>query len=525
MAVTSEPSPFTSVTASPIEPHESDDLPIELKVPLPTSSACSDAEEEKGEIVADSANEVFKSEEEESHSDIKIPVAEEPKDVFTEIPRPEEPHDLPAVTLAELARLVELEAYQKRQALLAQTRLGNLRLSCGLDKRLISTLSIAYGDLIDQYKTDDQAGFAGLYEACEQLKSSCSNASASVVDQDKDNGETPLQQMDTDGRNSIQTLPLEDQKNMLTFLSQLRTDPDFLAERISHLSSTELTALTSSYHPAGIDFSILQNHSHGKSQFFSRDSQMMKLSRRMDNVRWFHIQDPFFALLYGAFDTSTMPGSYEYTRRMEIWSAVCARTMTEGFGGSRPGSDELAIASLDAFASIQDWSLKPKVEVYLMSVLTKGAFLLEPHASQPVNFKEPLETHNAKAAVAEADFFENALLDLCDLLTASDIQRAVPASALTFAHAVLRRIEDPKLRLRAQQFIVIRWYFATFISSIAVYPEVSKRYYLSLFIAHSTHQVRGIMLTQHIGETVRRLILQKLVVKMQELVFDVILPR
>ena len=32
------------------------------------------------------------------------------------------------------------------------------------------------------------------------------------------------------------------------------------------------------------------------------------------------------------------------------------------------------------------------------------------------------------------------------------------------------------------------------------------------------------MMTQHVGETARRSILQRLVVKMQERVFDVILP-
>lgn len=37
-------------------------------------------------------------------------------------------------------------------------------------------------------------------------------------------------------------------------------------------------------------------------------------------------------------------------------------------------------------------------------------------------------------------------------------------------------------------------------------------------------QVRGIMMTQHIGETARRLILQKFVIKMQERAFDAVLP-
>lgn len=456
-----------------MESHDANDIPIELKVPLPPSSACSDENEEKEKDTARSTQDFSEVQEEESHADTEGSATGGHLDVVTGKAELEEPLDPPSITLVELANLVDLEAYQDRRALSAQRELQQLRLSCGMDRRLVDTLSIAYGDMIDQYKTDDQAGFAGLFEACEQLKSSCILAAPSPSNANLISEETSIPGNATQEEPSITTLPLEDQDNILTFLTQIRTEPNFLADSISRLSPVELTALTSSYHPPGIDFSILQNHSHGKSQFFSRDSQMMKLSRRMDNLNWFHNQDPFFALLYGVFDSSARPGSREYTRRMETWSTTCARTIVEGSGGIRPGSDELVIAILEAFANAHDWPLTPKVEVLLMSILAKGAFLLEPLANQPVNPKEPLETHNAKAAVAEADYFENALSDLFDLLAADDIQRAVPASALAFARAVLRRIEDPKLRLRAQQFIAIRWYFATFLSSLAVYPEVS----------------------------------------------------
>ena len=456
-----------------MDPPGPDDLPIELKIPLPTSSAGSDEDEEGRRDAAASAQASSQLHEGVIRTTPRNSIAEGREHILRRDEEPGQSPNPPSMSLRELAQLAGLEAYQKRQTFSVHARLKRLRMSCGLDKRLISTFAIAYGDMIDQYKTDDQAGFAGLYEACEQLKSSCNAASRTLMDTGSDTEEARVLPNERDGRGSIETLPLEDRENIVTFLTRIRTEPDFLSERISHLPSAGLTALTSSYHPAGIDFSILQNHSHGKSQFFSKDSQMMKLSRRMDNIHWFHNQDPFFTLLYGVFDPSATPGSHEYWRRTDIWSAACAKTMVEGFNGSRPGSDELAIASLDAFANFQEWPLKPNLEVYLMSILVKGAFLVEPPASQPINFKEPMETHNAKAAIAETDFFEDALSDLFNLLTADDVQYAVPTSALTFAHAVLRRIEDPKLRLRAQHFIVIRWYFATFISSIANYPEVS----------------------------------------------------
>ena len=343
--------------------------------------------------------------------------------------------------------------------------------------------------MIDQYKTDDQAGFAGLYDACEQLTISCDWAGHPIEHPPVSIGRNPTLAEDGKSRPYIQRLPIEHQEAILTFLTQIRTEPFFLADRISNMSSSELTALTSSYHPAGIDYSVLQNHSHGKTQIYSRDSQMMKLSRRMDNLHRFHNEDPFFAMLHGVFDASAKPGSRECLRRTDIWSTVCAQNFVKAFTETRPGSDELAIATLDAFANFHDWPLKPKVETYLTRTLFEGSFLIDAPSKQPVEFVEPIEMHNAKAAIAEADFFENALTALLDLLTKDGNGQAVPESALVFSHAVLRKIEDPKLRLRAKRYIVCSWYFATYISSILVYPEVC--YSRSCFTGPIAQKVSG----------------------------------
>lgn len=475
MAVTSDASPFTSVTASPMEPHDPNELPIELKIPLPSSSVCSGQVEEKGIITEDSvqgSTDAHMPGKEDLHPDNGSLVPEAHGDNGLEASKLESSSGT-AVALEELAYLVKLEAYQQRQTIAAQVEVERLRLSYGLDRRLLSTLTIAYGNMIDQYKTDDQAGFAGLFDACEQLKAACDSVDCSIGSTETTPKDDIVTGVNQESQSPIHKLPPLEQETVLTFLTRIRTEPNFLSEKVSNMSSAGLTALTSSYHPAGIDFSILQNHSHGKSHLFSRDSQMMKLSRRMDNLHRFHDQDPFFALLYGVFDVSARPGSGEHNRRVDVWSTVCARNMIEGFSGSRPGADELAIATLDAFASFQDWSLKPRMEAFLRKLLAEGSFLLEAPSSQAVDFREPLETHYAKAAIAEADFFEKALTDLFELLTAEGFLQPVPPSVLTFAHAVLRKIEDAKLRIRAQQFIVIRWYFATFLSSVIVYPEVS----------------------------------------------------
>ena len=473
--VTSDASAFTSVTASPVEAQDPEELPIELKIPLPPSNG--DSEEE-----VDTEAKVEPGALDPTNAPVnREDIPPEDTDPISQRPLTDSKHGATIVeastssviSLEELAHLVEMEQYQKYRTFSTKTDMDRLSLSCGLDRRLISTLSVAYGNLIDQFKTDDQAGFAGLYEACEQLKASCGTAGTTINPAGPNFEKEALRPGDLERRSSVQMLPPEDQRTIIAFLTRIRSEPNFLSDRISNMIPSELTALTSSYHPAGIDFSVLPNHSHGKTQFYSRDSQMMKLSRRMDNLHRFHNQDPLFALLYGVFDSSSRPGSSEHFRRTDIWSTVCARNFIEGFTQAKPGSDELVIATLDAFANFQDWSMKSMIESYLMKILAEGSFLVDPEARQAMSSNDPIETHNAKAAVAEADFFDKALNDLFELLTTGPHHQAVPETAFIFIHSILRKIEDRKLRLRAKHFIICRWYFATFISSIVVYPEVS----------------------------------------------------
>ncbi|KAK4691202.1 hypothetical protein P7C71_g5750, partial [Lecanoromycetidae sp. Uapishka_2] len=152
------------------------------------------------------------------------------------------------------------------------------------------------------------------------------------------------------------------------------------------------------------------------------------------------------------FDSSARPGSNEDLHRTEIWSTTCARNFTEAFTGARSGSEEFAIAALDGFANFQDWSLKPKMESYLIRILAEGSFLLDQPLQPPAHSKEPIEMHHASAAIREAEFFEKALTDLFELLTTQlnqQPQQAVPESVLTFVHATLRKIEDSDHKLRA----------------------------------------------------------------------------
>lgn len=372
------------------------------------------------------------------------------------------------VSLDELARLVHAERFQRHRAISATAQLEQQSIMWGLHRRLSSTMMIAYGNLIDQYKGDDQAGFAGLYESLERVKTTC-NADLAIGENELLGDDDDVHSEPSDYRPWTRHLPAEDRKCIVDFLTRLRTDPDYLANRIASLEPSELAALTSSYHPAGVDLSVLANHSHGMTQFYSQDSQMMKLSRRMDNLQHFHDQDPFFTLIYCLFDTMAVAGSLEYARRNDIWSTTCSKVIID----RRPGGDELIIAAADAFTSLEEWKLRPQIELYLQTVLSEGSFLLDPTTNVPLNPNESPESKNASHAVRVANFFENALDDLFQLIASAPHQEALPKTAQDFVQSTIRKIEDPQMQLRAKQFMISRWYFASFLSSVIVYPEVS----------------------------------------------------
>ena len=458
-----------------MEPHDLDTIPMELKIPLPSSSCCSEQDFQplKTDLEVPTNNK-FTGDGESQHKsrgrEHDLPAEEITQGENKNESDPPESSGSRNVSLQELAQLVNLETFQKARAVSASSKSDRLSIACGLNQRLCSTMAIAYGNLIDQYKSDDQAGFTGLYESVEKLKRTCtSQVQAAGARDNLRNSDFTGEAPNSQGTQPwISQISAGGQRGVLEFLMQIRNDPDYLANRIALLSPSELAALTSSYHPAGVDLSVLANHSHGMTQFYSQDSQMMKLSRRMDNLQHFHDQDPFFTLIYCLFDTAAKSGSLEYVRRNDVWSSVCAKVIKE----RRPGGDELIIAAADAFMSFEDCQLKPQIEIYLQTVLSEGSFLLDPLPNPPLNSNESLESKNASYAIRVSEFFDKALSDLFDLIVSAPHGEALPRTARDFVQSTTHKIQDPQLQLKAKHFLISRWYFASFLSSVLVYPEV-----------------------------------------------------
>lgn len=454
-----------------MDTNDQPEIPLELRMPLPPSRACSeDGREEVGSALVESVAEApvkgTRHNIEQEPSIILSTTGNEDPDCSPQ----EQP--LPAaapVNLSSLNRLHSLvasaKAYDDRVRLL-KLRLEDLRLRCGLERRLLDTFAHAHRLMAFQFRNTDQPGFVRSYDVCEELTRYIGAMYRPVEGEPYSDGSVdPDERFMSTWTDFLSPLQRE---SLLAFLTQIRCDPGYLATCLCKLSSAELSALTSSYRFESPICSVLPGSRSGKGYGHSRGLPKNMNGPMVEQVQGFFQDDPLFTILHGIFDESPGQGYWEYCQRIDVLSTACAKIMV---GGKR-GSDDLASAMLDSFASLRSMSAKPKLEAYLLKVLHDGTSILEMPLDHFGNSSQPVEIRNANVVIAKSNFFEKCSADFFSLLV-EELPQILPAVAIRFIQAVLRKIEDPLVRNRAKNFIVSRWFFCSFISNILIQPEVS----------------------------------------------------
>ncbi|KAL8754829.1 MAG: hypothetical protein Q9199_004072 [Rusavskia elegans] len=407
------------------------------------------------------------------------------------------PNESP-LRLAEVRHIVALKRYHQQRASSQQYALENLTRTCGLNGRLIPILNHAHRAMADCHQNGDSTGFARVYRTCETLMKTCGNhpVEASTVDL-----EDSTDQVHAIPISWHERLPQDCQDVVISFLSSLRTDNNFLADRLSSLSFSELIELLGRSNTSRRSQSIFQGQPQRSTPGHSRSLPSQEHELALDKLRNFHQGDPFFVLSHGIFGTASTQGSKEQFYKDHIWSTGCARVIAEG----RPGSDDFTTCILDAFFDSSSWSLKPRLETYITQALQGGAFLVDPASREPADLKEPLEIRNANAVIAKSNFFDQALKDLLGILLSSSTISMLPDGLHTFIHCTLGRIQNTEIRKRARNFIVSKWFVSSILAQALTNPEEY-----------------GMMMCHHIGAKARNNILREISSRLQKQVYDVI---
>jgi hypothetical protein len=380
-------------------------------------------------------------------------------------PVPEVPAPVP-YPIDDLIQIMRKEAYETRRCQALKSRVDDLLGLSGANARLVPVQFHLYKCMVDCFRRDKKNAFASFYAQVELSRES--SKPGRDVGAALPGAEDPRPVVHDPSNSWIHGLPSELASMTVDILGSLRTEPEFLAHRIARLSASQLADLTRPHRNVAAAESVLQP-AVGLGRFDLRKIHRI-LPRTAENPKVSEDlqKDALFLLLHGIFDTSSRRDLQESQRRCDVWSTTCAHVIMDG----KPGSNDFCVAILDAFANFYPWSIKPRLEIFLLDLIRSGEFISDSEASQPVDFSQPAELQNARIAVATSEFFVNNLISLLNVLTAGQSSVGIPRGSLDLIRATLGKIADPEKRTRARDFFVSRWYCNSFISNALMYPEV-----------------------------------------------------
>ena len=413
-------------------------------------------------------------------------------------------------TLEELAHIVRFSKFKERKRANTRTRLQRTLVSTALSARLTRCGEIAHRNLVDCFRRDDKDGFAALYNAIHDVRRSCDERRRySLFEPDMQSLSSPIlgsseslhtptdsaANSDPLGPTSpfLQDISASARDTLLDFLSQIRTNPDYLATRICALSSSELKVFLSCHKDLEPVESVLPSHgragrAHGSAS--ARNSTSADIERLLS----FQRHDPLSILIHACFANSAGPDSSEDQRRTDIWATVMARLIME----FKSSGEHFMISVLNIWTTMRDWSGKSNMEWYLMKILKDGAFLLE-LAEDQHGTRFNLSDWNQSDELAEKRFYDKAVEELFELVDDEDAT-GIPEGLLELGNAILGKL-DSKYCENASRWLVWRCLFFVFFLGVIIHPESY-----------------GMLVDYHITPYAREKILKKVAMKAHEYV-------
>lgn len=369
-----------------------------------------------------------------------------------------------STTLEELAHLVRLSTYQVRKRTQTRVRLQRSLVSTALSARLERCGELALRTLVDSFRSDDKKTFSTLYNAIHDVSKSCDAAKKyAVLEPDMEKSS----RLDDNSSHwtFIQEIPPPARETLLNFLTQVRTNTDYLADQLCKLSSTELQALTVFHHGLEPVDSVLPFHTRTRGNKSTSRSSAHAPSP-VERLLSFQRHDPLSALIHTCFANSAGPDSAEHLRRTEVWATVCARLISSE---KKVGVDTFLSCVLNIWTSMREWSGRSNLEWYLMKILEDGAFLVEKSETY-TGIRGHGEPRTAKDTIAAEEFYDSAVRGLFDIVDDAGGE-GIPESVLELGNAILRKL-DPKKHQGTKLFLVSKWLFHDFLLNAVVHPEV-----------------------------------------------------
>ncbi|KAI1263698.1 hypothetical protein F5Y18DRAFT_124687 [Xylariaceae sp. FL1019] len=425
-------------------------------------------------------------------------------------------------TLEKLAHEVRLSKYQERKRANTRIRLQRSLISTALSSRLTRCGDIAQRNLADLFRTGDTQMFAKLYDAIQDVRNSCDatrrfahlepemDALHSPGMASSDNLEHPSSVAGSISGTSVTPflvdLSSQARDTIIHFLTQLRTNPDFLASRLCALSVAELQAITIFQQGMEPIESVLPFYTppSGRGPSTSSNKTAGTALNAVERLLSFQRHDPLSALIYTSFANSAGPNSAEDKRRTQVWATACSRLIQT----AAVEYENVLVSIVNVWAAMRSWSGRSNMEWFIMKILEDGAFLLD-RAEDPQGTRfSHVSDWTTKDTIAAEDFYDRAVDELFAIIDDEDAT-GIPEGVLELGHEILRQLERkaPSMVESTKNWFVYKWLFSNWLLGVIVHPESF-----------------GMMAEYNITEYGRQKILKEVAMKAQVLVNDKLVP-
>ncbi|KAK5747107.1 hypothetical protein LTR17_000239 [Elasticomyces elasticus] len=415
-------------------------------------------------------------------------------------PTPEDPHDhLPASTpasipetmcptpdLPHISRLLRMQEYQKRRLCQLEAELRALQLSTARTARLARIARSVHHTLAECVRSEDRLSFTSIFGAL----------------QDAADGSTVRVGMDataTDEAPFLNGLRDNHRDAVVKLLHQVRTNGNFLADRLASLTSKEILALLPDRGSTRSSGSVLETS--GGSYLRSSRHLGYVADRQTDSLSALSFGSTLETLVHAVGAYSGSSGG-EDIRSLDVWSTVCARLITD----RKSGSEKFVPAVLDLWAESDAWPGKQRLEIWVRRTLQRGAFLLDQPSKQSFRMRIQVRPELPRPEDTQAEaFYDEAVSQLLDLVADGSGATLIPETALIMFRAIWRKLPPESGHQRGlSRFILTRWLFSSFIMDVLSLPEAY-----------------NMMPDYYISDNARSRILREVANRAQKAVFDV----
>lgn len=366
------------------------------------------------------------------------------------------------VHFEEFAAQLRLRRHHEHRKRILSGRKRHLQNAVALSARLHRVGSWVHVGLVQISTQGDTAGFSRVHQHMQDLIDLClSQWSHEIQALD-----VPTSLKLAYNQSFLSQLQPASRADCLDLIHTLRAKPRFLVEKFKAMSAAQISALSTFPRFSKLSDSVLSSLSQNRG----RNSQRKRIkaySKELEEyASSFERSNPLSFLLHNVYGTSNDLGSHESRLRISTWSSICADLMME----ADPAYDAIIGHVLFAFASLYQWQIKDRLELFLMKILQEGAFLLDrPETSASTSQFEFVGNFDAFGTPQAQEFFNEAVKDLLQLLACDD---GIPPGALHLGRAIMAKLPSMEDQLRFRGDFIFKWFMRDFLRIALEFPEV-----------------------------------------------------